>query len=680
MKTTIIKSILCSSFFALCASVMAQVATVSSPDGRLKVELDLRNGQPVYSVSYDEKKMLEESPLGFKSNIGDFSTGLSLREKSEDKKYLNHITRKCSMTRIKKSSIEYEANIYTLCLKAGEGRRQRQMDIVFYVSNNDIAFRYEIPRHGDTGSIRIMNEETGFRFPMQTTTFMCPQSDAMVGWKRTKPSYEEGYSYDRPLAESKARHGFTFPCLFRIGDDGWVLVSETGNDSRYCGCRLSDLKEGNMFTVDFPMPEENNGNGTIEPAFALPGATPWRTITVGKTLAPIVETTAPWNTLTPKYGAEQNPTSGEDEILLSTYPKKEFKFGKSTWSWIVWQDASMNWNDQCAYIDLANQLGYQYILIDAGWDEQLGYKKMEDLIKYARSKNVEVFLWFSSSGYWNDIVQSPINKMDNSIKRKEVMRWMKKNGVKGIKVDFWGGDKQETFRQYEEVFSDAYDNDLMVICHGCTLPRGWEMLYPNYVGSEAVLASENLVFSQGACDKEAKDTSTHPFIRNAVGCMEFGGSFLNRQLGRGNKRGPKRTTTDCHELAQAVLFQNPIQNFAVTPENMLPESEGGAPQVSIDFMKQVPTTWDDTKYVAGYPGQFAVLARLNSGKWYIAGNNASDECDKVLDLSRFVKKGDVVTLYSDKADSEPQRTELKIKDPKKVKVHMLHNGGFVIIK
>lgn len=680
MNKTILKNLLCSSFFLMSATIMAQVATVSSPDARLKVNLDVKGGKAVYSVSYDDKTMLEESPLGFKSNFGDFSTGLSLRDHQEGKEYPSHVQEKYHLNRCKVSDVDYEANVYTLCLKAGEGRRQLNVDVVFYVSNNDIAFRYEVPRHGETGSIRIMSEETGFRFPQQTTTFMCPQSDAMVGWKRTKPSYEEGYSYDRPLAETKARHGFTFPCLFKIGEDGWVLVSETGNDSRYCGCRLSDLKEGNLYTVDFPMPEEANGNGTIEPAFALPGATPWRTITVGKTLAPIVETTAPWNTVRPLYGAEQNPSKGDDDILLRTYSPKNYKFGKSTWSWIVWQDASMNWDDQVAYIDLASEMGYPYILIDAGWDEQLGYKKMEDLIKYAHIKNVDVFLWYSSSGYWNDIVQSPINKMDGPIARKEVMRWMKKNGVKGIKVDFWGGDKQETFRQYEAVLSDAYDNDIMVIFHGCTLPRGWERMYPNYVGSEAVLASENLVFSQGACDKEAKDTSTHPFIRNTVGCMEWGGSFLNRRLGRGNQRGPKRATTDCHELAQAVLFQNPIQNFAITPENLKPESEGGAPKVSIDFMKMVPTTWNETKYVAGYPGQFAVLARRNADTWYIAGNNASDECDKVLDLSRFVKKGDVVTLFSDDANSEPQRKEVKIKNPKKVKVHMLHNGGFVIVK
>ena len=162
--------------------------------------------------------------------------------------------------------------------------------------------------------------------------------------------------------------------------------------------------------------------------------------------------------------------------------------------------------------------------------------------------------------------------------------------------------------------------------------------------------------------------------------MEFGGSFLNRHIHKGNVGGTTRRTTDCHEMAQAVLFQNPIQNFALTPENLRPFSEGGAPQVSLDFMREVPTTWDDTQFIDGYPGKYCVLARQSGGTWYIAASNAEEECDKVLNLSQFVKKGDVVTLYSDDAQREPRKTQLKITNPKKVKFHLLKDGGFVIVK
>jgi hypothetical protein len=416
------------------------------------------------------------------------------------------------------------------------------------------------------------------------------------------------------------------------------------------------------------MEGENNGNGTIEPALALPGATPWRTITVGNTLKPIVETTAPWDNVEPLYETANN-----------------YKFGRGTWSWIVWQDGSINFNDQKKYVDLAAEMGYEYVLVDNWWDTNIrrtGKNNIEDLIKYAQSKGVDVFLWYSSSGYWNDIEQGPINHMDNPIIRKKEMRWMKSLGVKGIKVDFFGGDKQETMRLYEQILSDADDNGLMVIFHGCTLPRGWEKMYPNYVGSEAVLASENMVFQQHFCDEEARVTALHPFCRNAVGVMEFGGCFMNRRLAKGNKSGTTRRTTDCHELATTILFQSPIQNFAITPENLLPESEGGAPKVSMDFLREVPTVWDETRHIDGYPGKYIVLARRHGKTWYIAATNATKEPMKLtLDLSGFVQKGDIATLYSDNAKTrEPQKSDLKIRNAKKVTLTILPDGGAVIVK
>ena len=276
-----------------------------------------------------------------------------------------------------------------------------------------------MPRYGETGSIVINNETTGFNLPAQTTTFLTPQSDAMIGWKRTKPSYEEEYAADAPLtARSKFGHGFTFPCLFHVGNDGWVLISETGVDSRYCASHLNDATAEGVFTIAFPMPEENNGNGTVAPGMALPGATPWRTITVGETLKPIVETTIPWDVVQPRFTSEH-----------------KYKYGRGTWSWIMWQDGSANYDDQVTYIDLAASLGYEHILIDAWWDKNIGREKMTELVNYAKSKNVDVMLWYSSSGYWNDIEQSPTGIMDNPIARKREMKWMQEIGVKGINIE-----------------------------------------------------------------------------------------------------------------------------------------------------------------------------------------------------------------------------------------------------
>ena len=667
--------------FVATVGAFAQHSVVSGPDGKLKLDFDVKNGKPVYSVTYDGVQMLDESPLGFVANFADFSQNLTFVKASE-----KHLAYDYTMDRSKFANVKVDANNLVVTLKNDKGMTY---DIDFRVSNNDIAFRYVIPNQPDRAhekkfSIRIMKECTGFDFPSSTTTFLTPQSDAMVGWKGTKPSYEEEYDYEAPMAKkSRFGHGYTFPGLFHVGGadaeatqkqgkkkaeakpEGWVLVSETGVSSSYCGSRLSDMKGDGLYTLEFPMMEENGGNGTIEPAFALPGATPWRTITVGTSLKPIVETTVPWDYVEAQY-ATQN----------------KYKYGRGTWSWIIWQDNSINYDDQVKYIGLAKAMGYEYVLVDNWWDNNIGKKRMEDLVRYAQSQGVDVFLWYSSSGYWNDIEQGPINIMSNPIVRKQYMKWMKSLGVKGIKVDFFGGDKQETMRLYEAILSDADDNGLMVIFHGCTIPRGWERMYPNYVGSEAVLASENMFFGQHACDVEARDVATHPFIRNAIGCMEFGGCFLSRTINKGNdasKRGSKRVTTDCHELATTVLFQNPIQNFALAPENLNEIGKGGAPAICLEYMRSVPTTWDETVFIDGYPGKYCVLARKSGGKWYIAGNNNTGKPLTLKLNLPMVNKGDMITVYSDDLKTlEPQKKEQKAGAT--VAITMANQGGFVIVK
>ena len=640
-------------FHSLSMLLAAALTVLGSPDGKLSVRLEQTpDSRILYSVEYDGKTMLSPSPLGLVAQDCDYSRLVYTGEEREAVKV------DYRLDRIKTSHVSHDAVRYMTHFKTPEGRL---LDIEWHLSDNDVAFRYSIPRDTDTGSIRVMREETGFDFPEGTTTYLCPQSDAMIGWKRTKPSYEEYYRSAAPLGEkSEFGHGFTFPCLFNT-PGGWVLVSETGVDSRYCGSRLDDYAEGSGYRVAFPMPEENNGNGTVEPAFALPGCTPWRTITVGTDLAPIVETTIAFDVVEPRFESTRS-----------------YEFGKSTWSWIVWQDASCNYDDQKTYIDFASELGYPYCLIDAFWDQNIGRDRIEELSRYARSKGVSLFLWYASSGWWNDISQSPVHIMSDPIARKKEMRWLESIGVKGIKVDFFGGDKQETMRIYESILSDADDCGIMVIFHGCTLPRGWERMYPNYVGSEAVRASENLVFSQYECDIEAVNATLHPFIRNSVGCMEFGGTFLNKRLNRANGQpdargrigGTERKTSDAFQLATAVLFQNPIQNFALTPNNL-----EDAPAAAIEFMREVPTTWDETRYIAGTPSKDAVIARRCGSTWYVGAVNAVDKTLE-LDVNGIVAAlggSSAEAIYTD--EGQLVTAEGKFKKPIKV----ARNDGAVLI-
>ncbi len=622
---------------------------VSSPDGRLNVFVDIDgSGHPTYRVDYDNKAFMLASPLGVNTNMGDFTQGLMLKTSKEQR-----VTDSYELKTIKQSHVDYEAN-ELVCTYEKDGKPA--IDIVFRVSNRDVAYRYKVYEQGKTLSCIVKNEASAFRMPKGTTTFLCPQMRPMTGFARTAPSYETNYTLDQPMEKSRDGMGYTFPCLFKTAaDGGWMLVSETGVDGSYCASRLLSSGDG-VFSIGFPMPEECNGWGSVEPALALPAYTPWRTITVGNTLQNIVESTVAYDLVQPKYEAS-----------------KEYTYGKGTWSWIIGMDGSCNYDEQKRYIDFAAAMGYRSVLIDALWDKQIGYKRMEELARYGNEKGVGIFLWYNSNGAWNDAPQSPKHKMDRSGARRNEMAWMQRTGILGIKVDFFGGDKQNMMQLYEDILTDANDFGLQVIFHGCTLPRGWERMYPNHVSSEAVLASENLHFSQGMCDNEARNGCIHTFVRNAVGSMDFGGSTLNKFYKADNRSGSRRMTSDVYALATAVLFQSSVQHFAMAPNNLT-----DAPAWAIDFMKQVPTTWDEVRFIDGYPGRFSIIARRHGDTWYVAGINAQDEAVETIVTLPGNPVRKTVKCYVDNDRLEGSLTDVKTGKKGTVKVRIPKNGGCVI--
>lgn len=627
----------------------AENKQITSPDGKLVVTVSDTDGRPSYSVSYDNVLFLQPSPLGMVANIGDFSSGMSLEKNVST----NKIDETYELASIKKSKVRYVANEAVFSFTQ---QGKTIYDVIFRISNNDVAFKYKMYPQGETLSCVVEQEATGFVFPDGTTTFLCPQSKPMGGFARTSPSYETSYTADDAAGKNGWGEGYTFPCLFRNGDNGWVLVSETGVNGGYCASRLLGHK-GGTYTIGFPQEGEANGNGTASPGIALPGETPWRTITVGKTLAPIVETTVPFDVVKPLYQA-----------------KGEYTYGRGSWSWIIGMDGSTNYKEQLRYIDFSAAMGYQSVLVDALWDKQIGRDKMEELAKYGKDKGVALYLWYNSNGYWNDAPQTPRGIMNNAIARRKEMKWMQSIGIRGIKVDFFGGDKQMTMQLYEDILSDANEYGLLVIFHGCTLPRGWERMYPNFASSEAVLASENLHFSQGSCDHEAFNATLHPFIRNTVGSMDFGGSALNKYYNADNApRGSRRMTSDVYALATAVLFQSPVQHFALAPNNLT-----DAPSWAIDFMKEVPTTWDEVRFIDGYPGKYVILARRHGDKWYIAGVNAQKETLKLKVNLPMFSNGEKVRLFSDDKALQGGVKQIEIGKKQELQLAIPCNGGVLI--
>ena len=620
------------------------------PDGKLCVIVSDEGGMPSYSVLYEGVTFLQKSPLGIETNLGDFTQQMALTNVGQ----LSSVNEEYQLLTIKNSNPQYQANVQTYTFSK-EGKKI--YDIVFQVSNHDIAFKYRIYPQGNTLCCIVKKEATGFVLPKGSTTFLCPQAAPMGGFARTSPSYETSYTVDDVMGKNGWGNGYTFPCLFKNEDKGWVLISETGVSSAYCGSRLLG-KENGLYTIGFPQEGEYNGNGTVSPGMSLPGETPWRTVTVGRTLAPIVETTVMFDVVKPLYEASQ-----------------EFQYGCGTWSWIIGGDNSMNYDEQKRYIDFSADMGYSSVLVDALWDSWVGRDKIAELADYAASKGVALYLWYNSNGYWNDAPQSPRGIMNNTIMRRKEMKWMQSIGIRVIKVDFIGSDKQVTMQLYEDILADANDYGLMVIFHGCTLPRGWERMYPNFVACEAVLASENLHFSQGSCDAESFNACLHPFIRNTVGSMDFGGSALNKYYNAANKPGgSRRVTSDVFALATAVLFQSPVQHFALAPNNL-----ADAPVWAMDFMKTIPSIWDEVKFIDGYPGKYILLARRHADSWYIAGVNAQKEPLKLKVKLPMIEVGKEVKLYSDSKDLEGNLQTVRLNRKQEVQITIPCNGGMVIV-
>ncbi|WP_018984865.1 glycoside hydrolase family 97 protein [Salinimonas chungwhensis] len=623
--------------------------TIASPDGNIKVVVDSASQSPDYTVELNDETFIEPSSLGLMTSLGDFSKNLKYvahKNTQHDEKY--------ELTHGKVSQVHYQANGATITFS---GNDDVQLEIEYRVSNRDVAFRYRLSGPESLTRVKVLGEATSFNLPDNATTFITPQALPETGWMQTKPSYEEPYTFDAPVGKASANGvGYTFPALFKNAQKGWILLSETGVDSTYLGSRLGEGNQNGEYPLAFPQEGENSGIGGTYAAMSMPAVTPWRTITLGDTLAPIVETTVSYDLVEQQY-----------------QPSQDYEMGRATWSWIVWQDDSINYEDQLKFIDLAAELNFEFVLIDNWWDQRIGRDKVEKLVDYASQKDIGIILWYNSNGWWNDAPQTPQHKMNTAPARREEMAWLQKIGVKGLKVDFFGGDKQQTIKLYEDIFTDANDYGLTITVHGSTLPRGWEKMYPNFVTSEAVLASENLVFEQDALDKHAYNATMLPFIRNTVASMDFAPVFLNDRLSRDQKTGTIRKTTDTFELATGVLYFSPVQHFGLTPNNVEEQ-----PDYVLNLLRKMPTVWDDTNYISGHPGDHAVLARKKGNSWYVAAVNGKDE-SKSFDITLPMLKGKKVTVYFDDANGETKMKQATISKNGKFALDLHPQGGALIV-
>jgi hypothetical protein len=655
------KQLLLPALFLLPAVLWAEETVLKSPNGQLAVRIDNQGGQLHYQVSLNGSVALEKSRLGLVTDYADFSRNLSWLDVKTSR-----IDTVRKMTRTKAATSHYVANCADVTLRSANGY---DMVLTFRVADNDVAYRYSLmrqnrDRYGNPKGCIILDECSSFRLPDSARAFISPQINPMTGWEKTKPSYEEDYLSEMPVAaKSQFGEGYIFPALFH-NEHNWVLLGETGVDSHYCGSHLKDWTVDCGYQIAFPNDDEWRGKTSGKPGLNVPGTTPWRTVTVGETLKPIVETTIAYDLVNPRYEATT-----------------DYLPGRYTWSWLIWQDRSVNYDDQVRFIDLAASLGLEYCLVDNWWDQQIGRDRMEQLAAYARSKGVKLMLWYNSNGWWNDAPQTPRDCMNTAAARDREMAWLRSIGVAGIKVDFFGSDKQEAMSLYEDILTDANRYGLAVIFHGCTIPRGWEVMFPNYIASEACLASENVYFTEEHARSEAYELTMHPFVRNALGSFDWGGIILNKYMSRDNRSRHPRYTGDIFELASGVAIQTYVNCVALTP-NAAEET----PDFEKEFIRGMPTSWDEVRFLDGYPGRYVALARRSGDRWYIVAMNATDRVLELnLDMSSFGWNGSVRTCLRDLPAKKGERfmpaekTTLKINKKGFTKIRLQPNGGTIIL-
>lgn len=637
--------VVCCLLFLPVAAVKAnetRVYTISSPDKKVQVVLEHIDQRAYYSISYDKTHVLERSLLGLRTDGADFTT-MTLERATK----AVVVRDQYETVNAKKSRVNYEANRQVFQYRSTGGK----MDICFQVSNDGVVFRYEVPEASGRGR-QVTEELTSFKFPLSARAWLQPVAVAKSGWEHTNPSYEEHYLHNIPVGTpEKNGTGWVYPALFQ-SNNTWVLITEAGLDGTYCATRLqAESPEGN-YQIGFPDPREVMPSGGLKPQIEGHFVSPWRIITVGS-LATIVESTLGLDVA--------------DKAIALERPEL-IKPGKSSWSWINSKDDHIVYDEQKKYIDFAAEMKWQYCLIDVNWDRKIGYEKIQELVEYARTRHIGILLWYNSAGDWNTVGYTPKNKLLTRESREAEFGRIRDMGVKGVKIDFFGGDGQSVIQYYVDILEDAAKYGLLVNFHGATLPRGWSRTYPHLMTVEAVRGFEMVTFSQYDADRQAEICTVLPFTRNVFDPMDYTPMNLHKV-----QSSVQRKTSPCFELATSIVFLSGIQHYAESPEGMQEVSSEVC-----HFLRNLPNHWDDVRFLSGYPGKEVVIARRSGEKWYVAGINGETK-DKVLKLDLTplkTKKG--IQLFADGRENGSIVTQ-KSSWSDHYEVKLGSNGGFVLL-
>ncbi len=609
------KSLYLSIVFLCSVSLSVNAQEAKSPNGKLTAKTI---GNKLI-ISYEKKQVLELADIPFEKL--DF-----VRKVEDDYRMLEGKRLHCTN----------KANEYSSPL-----RNFAVSKIVMRLYNDGIAFRYEYSHLRDN---KVPSEDTNYIIPEGTKRWMQQWSDGYEGFfpMTTTAQVKTLGGFGGSMVQNDINTHWGYPLLMEPADGVFALITEANIERRQSASSL--FNKGEVFSV---VQDQND--------LLLTGDwhTPWRVVIIGH-LADIVQST------------------------LVTDVSEPSKLDDVSWihpgvvSWIYWANnhGSNDYNIIKKYVDMAVTLHLPYVLIDAEWDEMDKLasnegKTIEDAVAYANSKGVKPLIWYNSSIGWVNGAPGPKYRLNKPEDREKEFAWCEKIGVAGVKIDFFSGDNQANMDYCQDLLESAARHHLLVNFHGAPIPRGWQRTYPNLLSTEGVYGAEWYNNVPHFTKKAASHNATLPFTRNVIGPMDYTPCAFS------DSQHPHITSL-AHELALTVLYESGLQHLADRPESFLAQ-----PDEVQAFLGQLPTVWDETRYVSGYPGESAVLARRSGDTWYVAGINGSDEA-KTLDCNlSFIKgKKKNVRLFADDASGKWQISNVG-KLPSKIDCQP--RGGFVIV-
>lgn len=609
-------------FTTLLFTFTLQATEIHSPNGQISVTLHCPEnnaaGTACLSIRYGDQYIFNQIHLGIQTNRQDLSSKLRLQSASETSLHTDDY----QMITGKRQHCINHANERRFILV---NDKEQCLTLIIRAYDDGIAFRYQL-KTAPNGEM-ITNE--------------CTSYDLATGsprWMRPRSVDNEGFY---PFSTEGCKSGeWGYPALMEPQKDVFALITESDLQRIHCGTYL--VNEGT----------ERYRVKMVEDALSVTGEwhSAWHTLIIG-TLADITESTLTTDVATP---CQLKDTSW-------------IKPGNA--SWIYW--AHNHGARNCAllkqYVDLAASMHWPYTLIDAEWDQMTG-GTIEDVLAYAHSKDIRPILWYNSTTNWIEGAPTPLYRLNKATDREKEFAWLEKQGVKGVKVDFFPTDTQQAINYYFDLLEDAARHHLLVNLHGGTLPWGWQRTYPQLITLESVYGAEWYNNNERLTSRAACHNATLPFTRNVIGSMDYTpGTFSDSQH--------PHITNYGHELALPILFESGIQHM---PDR--PETYQSLPDEVKQLLSTLPTTWDDTRLLSGYPGEHAVLARKKGNTWYIAGINGKDTPAILrFSLQRLSLPQQTAVLFiGDGTDEKSFRIEKNLSIGKETEVPCLARGGFVM--